>query len=197
MSTVILPTSTTTPLPTCGMPLMTSEEFFQKHANDRVELVRGIVKEMPMPEWIHGRICVRLSRFLDEFAEDYKLGQVASHDVFIKVRCQPDTVFGADIMYVSYNRVAPGQMPRGVLEIIPELVVEVRSPSNTWTEMFGKVSDYLAAGVTVVILVNPDKKALAVYRAEMDEVHFTKEQDLVIPDVLPGFVLPLSKVFEQ
>jgi Uma2 family endonuclease len=196
MSTVILPTSTTTPLPTSGVPLMTAEEFFRKHENDRVELVRGIVKEMPMPDPKHGRVCIRLGRFLDEFVDIHQLGRVFSHDSFIKVRSNPDSVRGPDLMFASYSRLPKGDLPHGILDFIPKIALEVRSPSNTWTEIFSKVGDYLSAGVTVVIVVNTDKKALAVYRAEMDEVHFTKEQDLVIPDVLPGFVLPLSKVFE-
>jgi Uma2 family endonuclease len=197
MSTVILPTSTTTPLPTSGGPLMTAEEFFQKHANDRVELVRGIVREMPMAELIHGFVEFELVRFLGNFVADHKLGRVIGLDSFIKVRSNPDSVRGPDLMFVSYARLPRGKIPHGLIDVIPELVIEVRSPSNTWTEIFSKVDDYLSLGVTAVGVVNTDREVIGIYRDNMNEVHFTKEQDLVIPDVLPGFVLPLSKVFEQ
>jgi Uma2 family endonuclease len=178
------------------VPLMTAEEFFDKHEHDRVELVRGVVQEVPMPETIHGYLCAQLARFLGNFAYAHDLGRVITNDSFIRLSALPDTVRGPDVYFVSYGKLPKGKIPPGMLEVAPELVVEVRSQSDTWTGVIGKVLDYLASGVTVVVVVNPSREAVAVYRSSMEEQHFSKDQELVLPDVLPGFTLRLNNLFE-
>jgi Uma2 family endonuclease len=178
------------------MPMMTAEEFFANYENRRAELIRGIVQELPMPGAEHGRICIRIGRFLDEFADQHNLGRVMGNDTFIKLRRDPDTVLGADVCFISYERLPKGPIPRGLLEVVPELVVEVRSPSDTWSEIIGKVLDYLKAGVRAVVVFNPEKQAVAVYRENADEEHFTIEQELTIGDVLPGFTVPVRQLYE-
>jgi Uma2 family endonuclease len=195
MSVLTLPPQANPPVPASSVPLMTADEFFARYENRRAELIRGVVKEVPMPGAQHGRICIRVGRFLDEFADKHDLGRVMSNDTFIKLRRDPDTVRGADVCFVSYDRLPRGPIPRGLLDVVPELVVEVRSPSDTWTDVIGKVLEYLAAGVTAVVVFNPDRQAVAVYRTA-DEEQFTIEQDLTIPDLLPGFAVPVRKLFE-
>jgi Uma2 family endonuclease len=175
-------------------PRMTAEEFFAKHEKDRVELVRGIVKEMPMPDALHGFICSQIARYLANFAEAEQLGRVMCNDSFVKF--PEDSVLGPDVFFISYTKLPKGKIPRGLLEIIPELVVEIRSPSDLWTEIISKTLDYLAAGVTAVMVVNPEREAVAVYRSAMEEQHFSIDQELALPDVLPGFSLPVRKLFE-
>ena len=175
--------------------LLTAGEFFRKYENHRAELVRGVVEEQPMPDLLHGRICIRMGRFLDEFAEANDLGRVMSNDSFIKVRRNPDSVRGADICFISYARLPKGNIPAGLLDVVPELVVEVRSPSESWTKLIAKVLDYLAAGVQAVVVFNPSHQAVAIYRPDADEQHFTKAQELTIPDLLPGFSVPVARFF--
>ena len=127
---------------------MTAEEFAARHENDRVELIVGIVREKPMPNWEHGRVCVRISSRLDLFAEK-KYGQVFSNDSFIRLRIPDrfgDTVYGPDVSFVSYERLPRGPLPRELSEIIPELVVEAKSPSDSWSYVFGKMATVFAEG---------------------------------------------------
>ncbi len=183
-------------IPATSPPLLTADEFFARYENRRAELVRGVVKELPMPDMIHGHICAKMSYYLTHFMEQHGLGRVMSNDSFIRTRQNPESVRGADVCFMSYERLPRGPIPRGLLEAVPELVVEVRSPSDAWTEVIGKVLDYLAAGVRAVVGFNPDRHAVAVYRASADEEQFTIEQELTIPDLLPGFSVPVRKMFE-
>jgi Uma2 family endonuclease len=176
-------------------PLMTAEEFFAQHESDRVELVRGIVKETPMPDYEHGYICSEISGILREFVKAHDLGRIMSNDSFVKVRRGPDSVRGADVCFISFERLPKGPIPRGLLDVVPEFIAEVRSPSEAWTELIAKVLEYLAAGAKAVAVFNPDRKAVAVYRADADEQHFSGEQELTIPDILPGFAAPVAKFF--
>ena len=176
---------------------MTAEEFASRHENDRVELIAGIVREKPMPHWEHGRVCVRISSRLDLFAEK-EYGQVFSNDSFIRLRIPDrfgDTVYGPDVSFVSYERLPRGPLPRELSEIIPELVVEVKSPSDSWSYVFGKMGDYLRGGVSVVVILNPETQTGSVYRPNALQTTLGIDDKLTIPDIIPGFAVRVGDLF--
>ena len=84
-----------------------------------------------------------------------------------------------------------------VLEVAPELVIEVRSPTDRNSEVLAKVSEYLAADVAVVVVLDPALELAAVHR-ESDGFpqRFSNGDELTLPDVLPGFSVPVKKFFE-
>src|SRR5271155_768262 len=112
--------SQTVPPQPSPVAVMTAAEFAQRHGGDHVELVKGQVKELPMASPKHGKICMRIGRFLDEDAEKHDLGHVMSNDSFVQTRSGPDTIRGADISYYSYERLPKGKIPEGVLPVVPD-----------------------------------------------------------------------------
>ncbi len=177
--------------------VMTAAEFAQRHGGDRVELIKGQVRELPMPSSPkHGKICSRTVYLLCQHAETHDLGHVMSNDSFVQTRSNPDTVRGADVCFYSYERLPKGKVPDGLLPVVPDLVVEVRSPSERWGELFAKVGEYLQAGVRVVIVLDAPTATASVYRAEELQQIFHNGDALVVPDVLPGFAVPVLRLFE-
>ncbi len=175
---------------------MTAAEFVRRHGNDRVELVKGQVRESPMPSPKHGKICMCMGFFLYEHARKHDLGHVMTNDSFVQTRSNPDTVRGADVCFYSYERLPKGQVPEGLLPVVPDLVVEVRSPSQRWGELFAKVGEYLEAGVRVVIVLDAPTATASVYRAEELQQIFHNSDALVVPEVLPDFAVPVQCFFE-
>jgi Uma2 family endonuclease len=178
-----------------AVKLLTADEFAEQYTDRRFELVRGVPVETPMPNHRHGYTCVKIGRYLDEFAEASDLGRVMGNDTFVKVATNPDTLRGADVLFVSYERLPRGAVPDGVLDVIPELAVEVVSPTNLWTELFTKVEEYLAAGVRVVVILDPKTETASVYRPGVNQQVFRRADTLTIPEVLPGFSVPVAKLF--
>jgi Uma2 family endonuclease len=177
-------------------PKLTVEEFFKLHGSEsRVDLVRGQVVRYPMPGTRHGVVCMNAGALVREFVKAHELGRVMGNDTFIRVA--PDTTRGADVAYASYARLPPGPSPEGVLEVVPELVVEVKSPSDLWTEVFGKVHDYQQVGVPVVVVLDPATESASVHRAGADQQIVGKDQTLTLPDVLPGFAVLVARFFEE
>jgi Uma2 family endonuclease len=190
-----IPEATPVPGPEETVPLMTGEEFFALHGDRQAELVNGVLKELPMPSFKHGRVCAKIARLLDEFTERHNLGRVVTNDTSVRIRRNPDTVYGPDVLFVSFKRLPAGEEPEGMLEVIPDLVVEVRSPSNTWTEITAKVEDYLTVGVRAVLVLDPDSQsAFRYYKIDQPETIKDDEQ-LTIPEVLPGFIVQVSRLF--
>ena len=179
---------------------MTAEEFGIKHSGDRVEYIDGQVKEVPMAGGKHGKVCNWFAFYLTGHILANDLGHVFINDTFVKVptKDDPERVYGPDVCYVSYARLAKdAEVPRGVIPVTPELVVEVRSPSDTWGQVFRKVGDYLEVGVTVALVLDPDTRTASVYRNDpVNPQHiFGPTDTLTIPDVLPGFSVPVASLF--
>src|SRR5689334_14298919 len=119
-----------------------------------------------MPGFKHGRVAARITSRLSSYVEERDLGHVFSHDTFILLRRDPDLVRGPDLGYVSFGRLPRDQEPGGILAVIPELVVEVRSPSDSWTGLFAKVVEYLQAGVSIVLVLDTETSTASVYRPQ-------------------------------
>lgn len=188
-------TPTAAPAPTAAPPRLSIEEFIARHGNSpRVELVKGIVKEYPMPGLEHGKICAKIGALIFNHVEARDLGHVMSNDSF--VRTGPDSVRGADVLFYSYERLPKGQpIPKTMHERPPDLVVEVKSPSDNWTELFGKVVEYLRAGVRVVLLLDPESASASVYQPNELRRILHNGDELTLPEVLPGFAVAVSRLF--
>jgi Uma2 family endonuclease len=178
-------------------PKMTVEEFFKLHGSEsNVDLVRGVVVRYAMPGTRHGVICLNAGSVVRDFVKANKLGRVMSNDTLIRISA--DTTRGADVCYVSYAKFpAEQRSPEGVLEISPDLVIEVRSPSDLWTDALGKMLDYLRINVPVVIILDPKTESASVFRSGTRQEMFEKDETLTIPDVLPCFEVPVARFFEE
>jgi len=176
-------------------PLITADEFCARFGRRHAELVKGTVKESPVPFQRHGTICSRIDRQIGNFADAHDLGHVSSNDSWVRTGTNPDTVRGGDVCFFSYERLPRGPIPDGLLDVPPDLVVEVRSPSDLWTELFSKVGEYLAAGVRVVVILDPGSATASVYRADGEHVVFRSHEALTVPDVLPGFGVNVGFLF--
>lgn len=79
---------------------------------------------------------------------------------------------------------------------MPELVFEVMSPSDRWPTVLGNVKEYLDVGVRAVCVVIPRDRTAVVYRDDPKPESFAADAELTLPDVLPGFRMPLRQFFE-
>jgi Uma2 family endonuclease len=190
------PTTSAQATPSSPSAVMTATEFAQHYGGDHVELVKGQVRELPLPFPKHGKICWRAGFFRGAHLEQHDCGHVMTNDSFVQTQSDPDSVRGADVCFYSYERLPRGTIPDGLLPVVPDLVVEVRSPSERWGELFTKVGEYLEAGVRVVIVLDAPTATASVYRPDELQQIFHNSDALVVPDVLPGFAVPVTRFFE-
>jgi Uma2 family endonuclease len=177
--------------------LMTAEEFLTLPDHGRrTELVRGRVIEMGRPGLEHGEICVTIASTLHAFVTARGLGRIVGNDSGIVTERDPDTVRGADVCYYSYERLPRGKRPKGYPNVSPEVVFEVLSPTDTWTKVLRKVSEYLEAGVLVVCVVDPDHGKVFVYRPDAPAGEFTEDDELILPELSADFREPVRRFFE-
>jgi len=119
-----------------------------------------------------------------------------SNDSGIITERDPDTVRGADVAFYSYGRIPRGPLPPGYLPVPPELVFEVRSPTDRWRDVLAKVVEYLDAGVSVVCVLDPGTETVLLYRDDRPNEVIPAEGELTIPEVLGDFRVPVRRFFE-
>ncbi len=177
--------------------LMTAREFLLL-PDDGVprELVRGRIVTMNVPAPRHGYFCALLSRLIGNFVDEHDLGRVMTNDSGVVTERDPDTVLGPDISYYSYKRLPKGPVPEGYLDVAPDAAFEVRSPTDRWGKTLAKIEEFLKAGVTVVCVLDPKSESLSVYDDDEPPKVFHKGDKLTLPTVLPGFELPIVRLFE-
>jgi Uma2 family endonuclease len=106
---------------------------------------------------------------------------------------RPDTVRGADIAFVSWERF-PQQSPVGFPPLGPDLVVEVLSPGDRPGEVLAQVGDWLEAGARLTWVIDPERRIARVYRQDGSETIVTAHGALDGEDVLPEFSRPLASI---
>jgi Uma2 family endonuclease len=181
--------------------LVTADELLamphrDAHGNGcRMELIRGEVKTMSPSGGAHGIICMEPGAVLIDFVKTNKLGKVFGAETGFVVGRAPDSVVGADIAFVSRERMATVENIYKFIPFAPDLAVEVLSPSNTVQEMDEKIGFYFDAGSRAVWIVNPKRRTVAVYGSAV-EVRILGEREILDGgDVLPGFTYELSRLF--
>jgi len=179
-----------------AQPLVTLDEFSANDAHLHVELVAGQVVALPGTGARHGKVYAQTIFHLGRFIEPRDLGHVLSNNTLVVTQRNPDTCRGMDVCFISYEKLPKGPLGHEILTLPPDLIFEVRAPSDLWTDMITKALEYLAAGVTAVVLLDPKTESASVFRSDTRQEIFEANQLLVVPDVLPGFEVLVKKFFE-
>jgi len=176
--------------------LITGEELSRLPDLGPCELVEGRIVPMPPTNYTHGEIETDVSAALKAYARETGKGRVMGGEVGIYVRRDPDTVRAADVLFISHERYARRES-KSYLDIAPELVVEILSPDDLWTEVMEKLDDYFSAGVDAVWIIDPRLKAVFSYHSLTEVRRFGKGQVLTEEEILPGFAHPVSDLFRD
>ena len=181
---------------TIAAPLTLEEYAAMPDPGVPMELVRGKLMMMNVLVAWHGMVCYRTAFGVGQFVEPRKLGWVLTNDAGIITARHPATVRGADVAYCSFSRLPAGTMAAGYLPVAPEVVFEVLSPSELWSDVLEKTAEYLAAGVQAVVVLDPVNRTAHVYRNEQPPELFEDEAELRLAEIHPEFRLSLARLFE-
>lgn len=174
--------------------LITGEELYEMGYPGPCELIDGRIVPMSPAGGEHGLIEFILGAALTNFVRQRKLGWVTGGEVGIYTRHNPDRVRGADIAFISKQRSA--QPPaKKFLDLAPDLVVEIISPTDRWADMRQKISEYFAIGVTQVWIIEPELRTVLVYSSPSASTTLSESDTLHGAGTLEGFSLPVGELF--
>ena len=173
---------------------VTAEELYALGDIGPCELIEGEIINMPPTGDQHGNVESNFDVALKQFVQLHKLGYVRVGEVGIITRRNPDYVRGADVAFISTERYAQ-RKSSGYLDVAPDLVVEVMSPNDRWSEVMKKMGEYFAIGVRLVWLADPETESVYAYRSLTDVRRFAKGDNLPGDSILPGFSVPVAEIF--
>ena len=177
--------------------LLTADDLLELHSKGvRGELIRGVLCETMSTGRKHGLIVGKLTYTLGAVVYPQGLGSIMASDSGVLLERDPDTVREPDIAYFSADTMPYGDDSEGYANVIPDLVIEVVSPSDTPQSVHDKARMWLDYGVRLVWVAFPDGRTVNVYLSD-NEVRTLGEGDsLDGGDVLPGFSCRVGEIFD-
>jgi len=180
---------TPVPPPTAIAPIIPDDMLY--------EVVDGQVVEKKMSAR-ETEIASILVGMLTPYLRTNRLGKVVGEMLF-RINPENDLRRRPDVAFVSharwpFNRRVPN-VP--VWDMVPDLAIEVVSPSNSASTILRKVHDYFKAGVARVWVVYPEQTEVYIYSTPQQVQVVGIGQELDGGDLLPGFRLPVAVLFED
>ena len=175
---------------------LTAEEFARLPESDLFEeLVRGRIVRSPLPNRLHGYVCAEIVHRLARYLEERPIGRGLGGNSGVVTERDPDTVRGPDVAFYSFERLPRDADLDGYGPEIPELVFEVHSPSDRWIKEVAKAAEYVEAGVSIVVLLDPRERKAHVFEADRPPLALGPDEVLRLESVLPGFEAVVGDLF--
>jgi Uma2 family endonuclease len=187
---------------TTATGLLTTEDLlaFPDDGVDR-DLIRGELRERPMTRRSrpHSRTEARVAQLLNNWndLQPAPRGEVLSGESGVRLRRDPDTTVGVDVVYISAALADATDDEAFLIEGPPILAVEILSKSDTQEDILDKVHEYLDAGVKVVWVIEPVFQTVTVYRPDAEPELFNVRQELVGDPHLPGLRIKVADIFAR
>jgi Uma2 family endonuclease len=156
------------------------------------ELVDGVLLGKPMGS-IESILAGILMQHINNFLDVHELGVALGPDGML--RLVPGLVRIPDISFITWDRLPKGPVPK-VPALAPDLAVEVISEGNTKKEIDRKLCEYFENGTRLAWVVYPKSRTVVVYTSLESTRRLRSPQTLTGGRVLPGFRLPLSRLFD-
>jgi Uma2 family endonuclease len=168
--------------------LTNGDALYEVVNGQRVELSMGAY-ESTLASDLHG--------YLAPYARTKGLGRDVVEVLFLLAVV--GTKRRPDVAFVSYERwPRRRRVPREeAWDTVPDLAIEVVSPSNTAEEILTKIDEYFRAGVRRVWVIYPALEQIYVYTSVTQNHILCRDDQLDGEDVLPGFRLPVAALFDE
>ena len=175
---------------------VTVEELWElRHEPYRLALIDGELYRMPGAGGTHGLIAITCGGKLDSFVRPRRLGRVFAETGF---RLFPDrvTTLFPDVAFVRAERMLSPEQLDGFLRLVPDLAVEIVSPTDYPKLLDQKLAAYAEAGTPEIWVLRPRDQSVEVIRNGRTVALLGPEDTLFGGDLLPGFSIRVGDLFE-
>ncbi len=180
------------------------EQLQAQHPDWQMELVDGSIVVMGPSDYESEEIGTRFSTFLNNWVMPRRLGRVTGSSAgFILPNTsdengdngdkEPRNLRAPDVSFVRADRLK--KTKRDFVELLPDLTVEVKSKTDRIKPLVEKIELFLKLGSVIGILIDPDKREVAVYRLDQNTVTLKDGDTLTVQELLPGWELAISELW--
>jgi Uncharacterized protein conserved in cyanobacteria len=163
----------------------------EAHLDYQLELVDGKIIIMGPSDIVSSEIGAELVRLLLNWVKPRKLGRVfESSGGFILPN---SNLTAPDVSFVTADRLK--QSKRYFAELVPDLVVEIKSQSDRLKPLREKIQSFIKSGAKVGILIDPDKRTVTIYTPTAEPVVLRDGDMISIPELLPGWEVAVTELW--
>ena len=163
---------------------------------DGYEYVDGKWVKIPMgaeSTWVSGELFARLR----SYGRRKRTGTALAHETGFQIwPTHPKRYRKPDGAFVSIDKISAETIPLKFVNVVPELVVEVISPSDRVEDVEGKLGEYRDAGIPLIWVIYPRQRRAHVYRLDGSARIVEEDEYLEGEDVLPGFRVRLRDILQ-
>jgi Uma2 family endonuclease len=176
---------------------LTLEEFLalgEGEGDITYELIDEQAVPKMSPKKFHSRLTRSLIKLLEQWGDER--GEIGVKWAVRLTRLGRDWVPVPDLLYVSYQRLSPDWNEDEACPVVPELVIEIISPEQTFGQLAAKARDYLDAKVLRVWVVDSKARSITVFYP--DAAPQTYMGDTLLKDPLfEGLEFTASQLFQM
>jgi Uma2 family endonuclease len=174
------------------------EQLQAEHPEWQMELVDGSILVMGPSDYISEEIGAELIRLLGNWVRPRKLGRVTGSSAgFILPSLENNhekrNLRTPDVSFVRADKLKTSK--RDFVELVPDLMVEIKSKSDRVKTLEEKIQLFLELGCNVGILIDPDELILKVYRLNQAPLILQNNDKLTLLDLFPGWELTVSELW--
>ncbi|NET01021.1 MAG: Uma2 family endonuclease [Sphaerospermopsis sp. SIO1G1] len=179
---------------------LTLEEFLSLPETDTIyELVDGTAlpkykNEQISPKFFHGLTTGSLFILLSKWSQNK--GRIVIEWSVKLTRNKQDWISVPDLTYVSYQRLPLDWLKDEPCPVIPELVIEIISPGQTFGDMIEKATYYLQSGISLVWIVDTISQTITVLTSSSLPTTF-RNQQVISHELLPDLQITPTEVFKN
>lgn len=165
-----------------------------ENADRLFELIDGeIIEKVPTEE--HGYLAARLVIRLGFFVEQNKLGRITVEPRH-RIPEDDQNSYLPDVAFTREARKLP-LVKKGSVPLMPDLAIEIKSPTDSATKLRRKAAYYLENGSQIVWIILPEKRQIEVYTADGDLQILTEDDVLTGGELVPNFALAVTDLFNE
>jgi Uma2 family endonuclease len=175
------------------------EQLHTEHPEWQMELVEGKIIVSAPSDYESEEIGARLSTFLNIWVMSRKLGRITGSGAGFIIPSieegdsEKRNLRVPDVSFVRADRLK--KTKRDFVELVPDLMVEIKSKSDRIKPLEEKIQLFLQLGSKIGILIDPDKLTVTVYGINQAPVVLQNGDTLTLPDLLPGWELAVSELW--
>ena len=163
------------------------------------ELVHDVIVEVPPMGAYSAEVANRIDEELKAYLRINRIGRSRMEMMFRMPRPDdPRRIRRPDVVFVSFDRWPEDRVIsyRGnPMDVIPDLCIEVASPSDSGDELIKKAQEYLTAGVRRVWLIYPASQTVMTFASLSEVQSFPAGTDLTDESLFPGLRIPVALMF--
>ncbi|MGF1521951.1 MAG: Uma2 family endonuclease [Leptolyngbyaceae cyanobacterium] len=169
------------------------EKFQAQHPDHCLELVDGKVIIMSPSGYESDEVAAETVRLLGNWVRPRRLGRVAASSAGFRLPNTTHDVRAPDASFVRAERLR--RSPQSFADLAPDLMVEVKSPTDSVEDLESKILEFLSLGTQVGLLIDPQTQTVTIYRSEQTAVTLGNEDKLTLPELLPGWEVPIADLW--